>query len=72
MKIVKPKVPKGYRLLKDGVDKTSENDYIWLMAPDDLCWEWTSAKYLDRLNGKIYHEHKKPEDWFHFRCRKIS
>lgn len=72
MKIEKPKTPKGYRLLKDGVDKTSETDFVWAMAYDDLCHEWTSAKYLDRLNGEIYHEHKDLSDWYQFRCRKIS
>ncbi len=74
MKQNKPKAPKGYRMLIEGKDTNHQNDLAWMIAPDDLCWEWTaSCKYFGKNhpsgNGKIYKEPKKASDWLVYRCR---
>ena len=39
----KPAPPKGYRLLVGGKDKNLATDLVWMMAIDDLEYEWDSA-----------------------------
>lgn len=73
----KPAPPKGYRLLVGGKDKNLATDLVWMMAIDDLEYEWDSANnpFFDNPrfiygNGKKY-INPLTDDYAIFRCRKI-
>ena len=76
MKIVKPKAPKGYRLLKDGISKNKKNDLIWTIDDYLTGYEWIDVINVLILSGsplvtgKTYYEPKTGDTWNAFRCRK--
>lgn len=75
MKPKKPKLPKGYRFLKDGKSKNKDEDLVWGTITV-LSEGWISVKTLVILPGsplaigKTYYEPKIQDTWNAFRCRK--
>ncbi len=76
MKLTRPKLPKGYRFLKDGKSKNKDNDLVWAIDEDLPKPEWVRVDDIlifstsPLATGKTYYEPKTANTWNLFRCRK--